>query len=135
MFITAVGSQQLARRVPVGIVAAAGTVLAGPASRSSLQTTSRHLNYPGQVLPGFLVAGVCIGLALPSIIASAIRDLAPHQAATGSAVVTMAGQTGSVLGVSLLVIFVASKTSADPHHDFAVAWAQRGEPATPPAAG
>jgi len=60
---------------------------------------------------------------------------APHQAATGSAVVTMAGQTGSVLGVRLLVIFLTSKTSADPHHDFAVAWAQQGEPATPPAAG
>jgi hypothetical protein len=42
---------------------------------------------------------------------------------------------GSVLGVRLLVIFLASKTSAGPHRDFAVACAQRGEPATPPAAG
>ncbi|MFF9811681.1 hypothetical protein ACF1G5_42560 [Streptomyces coeruleorubidus] len=45
----------------------------------------------------------------------------PHQAATGSAVVNMASQIGSVLGVSLLVIFLALPDS-DPHHGYAISW-------------
>jgi hypothetical protein len=60
---------------------------------------------------------------MPTIISYATADLPEHQTATGSAVVTMSGQIGSVVGVSLLVIFLALPGHhADPHHNYAAAW-------------
>ena len=57
-------------------------------------------------LPGWLLGGVGVGLALPNLMAGATHDLAPHQAATGSGVVTMARQIGFVIGVSILFAIV-----------------------------
>ena len=57
-------------------------------------------------LPGWLLGGVGVGLALPNLMAGATHDLAPHQAATGSGVVTMARQIGFVVGVSILFAIV-----------------------------
>jgi hypothetical protein len=59
---------------------------------------------------------------LPSIISLATQQPPEHQAASGSAVVTMSGQIGMVIGVSLPVIMLAMTDHADPHHYFAVAW-------------
>ena len=62
-------------------------------------------------------------ITLPTIISSATADLPEHRTATGSAVVTMSGQIGSVVGVSLLVIFLTLPGHhADPHHNYAAAW-------------
>lgn len=89
----------------------------------ALSTNSRLISYAGQILPGWLIVGIGVGFARPTLISSATQDLADHQAATGSAVVTMAGQIGSVIGVNLLVIFLASTGHpGDPHHNFAAAW-------------
>ena len=57
-------------------------------------------------LPGWLLGGVGVGLALPNLMAGATHDLPPHQAATGSGVVTMARQIGFVVGVSILFAVV-----------------------------
>ncbi|MCW2620856.1 MAG: drug resistance transporter, EmrB/QacA subfamily, partial [Frankiales bacterium] len=59
--------------------------------------------YASQILPPWLLGGVGVGLALPTILSSATKDLPLHQAATGSAIVNMSRQVGSVLGVSVLV--------------------------------
>jgi EmrB/QacA subfamily drug resistance transporter len=116
--------QHAAKRVPAGVVAAFGALLAAVGCvMMALSTSSRHISYAGQILPGWLIVGVGVGFALPTLISSATQDLADHQAATGSAVVTMAGQIGSVIGVSLLVIFLAfTGHPGDPHHNFAAAW-------------
>ena len=42
------------------------------------------------------------GFALPNLMAGSTQSLAPHQAATGSGIVTMARQIGFVVGVSVL---------------------------------
>jgi len=115
--------ERAVRRVPAHIVAATGALLlAVSCVLFAVSTTDGHLDYLGQILPGWLLAGVGVGLCLPRIIASATRELLPHQAATGSAVVTMSGQIGSVIGISLLVIFLASTGHGGVHHDFAAAW-------------
>jgi MFS family permease len=93
----------------------------------ALSTNSHHINYAAQILPGWLIAGAGVGFALPTLISSATQDLADHEAATGSAVVTMSGQIGSVVGISVLVIFLAfSGHPGDPHHNFAAAWLLAG---------
>ena len=65
--------------------------------------------YATTYLPGWLLGGVGVGLALPNLMAGATHDLAPHQAATGSGVVTMARQIGFVVGVSVLFAVVGDR--------------------------
>jgi EmrB/QacA subfamily drug resistance transporter len=63
-------------------------------------------NYAGALLPGILVGGVGVGLTIPSLSSAAAASLPPARFATGSAVLTMSRQLGSVLGVALLVAVV-----------------------------
>ena len=123
VFVTALTAQQLAKRVRVGVIAASGALIAAAGIIFiAVQTGARQFNYAEQILPGWLLVGVGVGLALPTIVSSATEDLRPHQAATGSAIVTMAGQIGSVLGVSVLINVLASGDHVDPHRSFAAAW-------------
>ncbi len=69
--------------------------------------------YLTSYLPGWLLGGVGVGLALPNLMAGATHDLAPHQAATGSGVVTMARQIGFVVGVSILFAIVGDGVGRD----------------------
>lgn len=69
-----------------------------------------HPAYLTGYLPGWLLGGIGVGLALPNLMAGATHDLAPHQAATGSGVVTMSRQIGFVVGVSVLFAIVGDRT-------------------------
>lgn len=122
VFVASLLAARLAHRLPVGLIAAVGALLSGAGIALITVSTGGHtIHYASGTLPGWLIGGFGMGLALPTMFSSATRDLPPHQAATGSAVVNMASQIGSVLGVSLLVIFLALHNS-DPHHGYAVAW-------------
>ncbi|WP_169317310.1 MFS transporter [Actinacidiphila oryziradicis] len=122
VFIASLLAARLAHRLPIGLIAAVGALLSGVGIALITVSTGGHaIHYASGILPGWLIGGFGMGLALPTMFSSATRDLPPHQAATGSAVVNMASQIGSVLGVSLLVIFLALPGS-DPHHGYAISW-------------
>ncbi|TQM32791.1 EmrB/QacA subfamily drug resistance transporter [Nocardia bhagyanarayanae] len=106
--IFAAVSQRLISRIPVGIVVALGNLLFASGVALVLATASTPVRYAADVLPGWLISGVGIGLALPSMIASAAVDLPPDQSATGSAVVNTARQLGYVLGVAVLIAILGS---------------------------
>ncbi|MFE9837946.1 DHA2 family efflux MFS transporter permease subunit [Streptomyces sp. NPDC005551] len=59
--------------------------------------------YATAFLPGMLINGIGVGFALPTLVGAAAAALPPQRFATGSAVTTMARQTGSVLGVAVIV--------------------------------
>ncbi|GGJ53254.1 MFS transporter [Streptomyces brasiliensis] len=122
VFVASLLAARLAHRLPVGLIAAVGALLSGAGiALITLSTGGHAIHYASGILPGWLIGGFGMGLALPTMFSSATRDLPPHQAATGSAVVNMGSQIGSVLGVSLLVIFLALPDS-DPHHGYAISW-------------
>jgi hypothetical protein len=77
---------------------------------AAMHTHPDYLN----MLPGMLITGIGVGLTLPTLIATAVSSLPPASFSTGSAVVTMARQIGSVLGVAILVAIVdtARRTSS-----------------------
>jgi MFS family permease len=116
-------SQRFAARVPLGRVAALGCLLFAAGLGLVTASAGPEPHYVTQFLPGLLIAGAGVGLALPTILSAASADLPPSRTATGSAVVNMSRQVGAVLGVSLLVAVLGTPASyAEAHTAYVHAW-------------
>ena len=61
---------------------------------------------------GMLLTGIGVGMALPTMMATAASSLPPHAFATGSAVVNMIRQTGLALGVAILIAILGTEAGA-----------------------
>jgi hypothetical protein len=109
----AMASGGVVRRLGAGRTAALGCLLfAGGLGwwAGALGTSPR---YAAEFLPGMLITGVGVGFALPTLVGAAAAALPPHRFATGSAVTTMARQTGAVVGVALMVTLLGEPGTAD----------------------
>lgn len=84
-------------------LATAGLVLFAAGSALWLATAGTQPAWATEMLPGMLVTGVGVGLVLPSLAGATAASLPPQRFATGSAVLMMSRQLGSVLGVAILV--------------------------------
>jgi EmrB/QacA subfamily drug resistance transporter len=116
-------SARLSRRLPVGVIVSVGCLLFGLGSVVVATQAGATPDYVGELLPGWLIGGAGVGLALPNILSAATADLPPSQAATGSAVVNMSRQIGTALGVSLVVAVLGAPTTYDAAHTaFQHAW-------------
>lgn len=119
-----VASVLIKRGVGVGVITAAGCVLCAAGAVLMLVSVGPTPAYVSEILPGWLLGGMGVGLTLPTILSSATADLPAARTATGSAVVTMNRQIGSVLGVSVLVALLGSPSSyAEAHRAFQNGWA------------
>jgi EmrB/QacA subfamily drug resistance transporter len=101
-------AQRVAHRVPVGWIAAAGCTLFAAGTLLIQFSLGAEPAYLTHALPGWLLTGAGVGLALPTILSQATVDLPADRAATGSAVVNMSRQIGAVLGVSVLVALLGT---------------------------
>jgi hypothetical protein len=104
-------AQSVAHRVPAGRIAAAGCALLGVGIGCALLALGPSPAYLSELLPASLLTGAGVGLALPTILSAATVDLPPARSATGSAVVNMSRQVGTVLGVSLLVALLGAPST------------------------
>lgn len=111
------------RGVGVGAVTSVGCLLLAGGVILILASVGPDRAYAAHFLPGFLIVGAGVGFALPTILSSATADLPPARAATGSAVVTMSRQVGSVLGVSVLVAVLGAPVGyVAAHSAFQAGW-------------
>jgi MFS family permease len=117
-------AQRLHRRVPQGRIAATGCALFTIGTLILLDRVGAHPAYAAAFLPGWLLAGAGVGLAMSTIMSSAAADLPPASAATGSGVVNTSRQVGTVLGVSVLVAVLGTGQNAyaGVHATFVHAW-------------
>ena len=99
----AIGAGPMVRRVGPGPVAALGNITLGTGVVLWATQVGLRPHYVTRLLPGMLLGGIGVGLALPTLIAAAATALPPQRFATGSGVVNMARQIGAVLGVAILV--------------------------------
>jgi EmrB/QacA subfamily drug resistance transporter len=92
-------------------LAVAGPAILAVSCLLWLLTVTAHPDYLTGFLPGLILAGASSGLTQAPLFAST-SDLPPDRATTGSAVLSMARQVGSALGVAIVVALYAS---ANPH--------------------
>ncbi|MGF7234172.1 MAG: MFS transporter [Frankia sp.] len=99
----AIGAGPIVRRYGAGPVAALGNVIfaAGMVWRIIFVSSTPH--YLRDLLPGMLLTGIGVGLALPTLIGAAATALPPERFATGSAIVNLGRQVASALGVAVFV--------------------------------
>ena len=121
--IFAAVADRLSVRVPIGTLVAVGCILFAAGIAMVATSVDATPDFATEMLPGWLIGGIGVGFALPSILSSATAGLPAHQAATGSAVVSMSRQVGTSLGVSLFVAIVGTAVLYDDvHHAFVTAW-------------
>jgi EmrB/QacA subfamily drug resistance transporter len=78
---------------------------------TQLQAQPAYLTH---LLPAQLIGGAGVGLAIPSLLGAGSASLPPDRFGTGSGVLNMARQVGTVLGVAGLVAILARLPAADP---------------------
>jgi EmrB/QacA subfamily drug resistance transporter len=70
--------------------------------------------YASHLLPAQLIGGMGVGLTIPSLLGAGSSQLPPAWFGTGSGVLNMGRQIGSVLGVAALIAVLANVNSGDP---------------------
>jgi EmrB/QacA subfamily drug resistance transporter len=102
-----------------GPMIAIGSLLFAAAALWEGAVLSTSPAYWTHFLPGWLLTGVAVGLAVPNLLAAGTATLPPAHASTGGGVVSMSRQVGLVLGIAVLVTIV---DGALPETGFAHAW-------------
>jgi EmrB/QacA subfamily drug resistance transporter len=109
-----VPSGKLGQKVGQRWVAGAGALVAASGMLFWRARLGVEPNYLGELLPGLIVSGIGVGMVIPTTAGAAAASLPPARFATGSAVVTMSRQIGSVLGIALLIAVFGTVDRADP---------------------
>jgi EmrB/QacA subfamily drug resistance transporter len=101
--------------------AMAGTLFMALAAGYWMLFTGTQPDYATAFLPGMFIGGISAGLTQAPLFAAA-GTLPPDRATTGSAVLNMARQVGSAVGVAVVVVILgtgAAHTVAQYHHVWA----------------
>jgi EmrB/QacA subfamily drug resistance transporter len=97
-----------------GRVAVLGCLVGAAAQGLWLTQIQAQPAYLTHLLPAQLIGGAGVGLAIPSLLGAGSASLPAARFGTGSGVLNMARQLGSVLGVAGLVAILASLDPANP---------------------
>jgi EmrB/QacA subfamily drug resistance transporter len=108
-------SPRLAARIGgPGRVAVLGCAVGAAAQVLWLIQIQADPAYLTRLLPVQLIGGAGVGLTIPSLLSAGSAALPPSRFGTGSGVLNMARQVGTVLGVAGLVAILARLSTADP---------------------
>ena len=97
-----------------GRVAVLGCVVNAGGQALWLSQIQVHPAYLTHLLPAQLLGGAGVGLSIPTLLSAGSASLTPARFGTGSGILNMARQVGTVLGVAGLVAVLAHVTPADP---------------------
>lgn len=104
-----------------GRVAVLGILITAGAQLLWLAQMQAAPDYLTHLFAAQVIGGAGVGLTLPSLIAAGTRGLAPSRFGSGSGMLNMGRQLGTVIGVSALVAVLAAAATSD-----AVATYRRG---------
>jgi hypothetical protein len=103
----AVNAGRIRARFGRTLPAVAGTLFMVAAAGYWALFTRSAPDYPVAFLPGLITGGISAGLTQAPLFAAA-GTLPPDRATTGSAVLTMARQVGSAIGVAVVVVILGT---------------------------
>jgi predicted MFS family arabinose efflux permease len=110
IIVAAGAAQALVAKVGVRAVMTTGMVLAA-AGLIYFTRISPQGSYLGTLLPGFLLAGVGMGLSFVPVTIGAMSGVAPDEAGVASGLITTTQQIGGALGVAVLSTIAVSATT------------------------
>ena len=113
-FARIVAPRLSARLGGAGRVAVVGCFVNVAAQSLWLTLMQTHAAYATHLLPAQLLGGAGVGLTIPSLIGAGTASIPPARFGTGSGVLNMARQIGTVLGVAGLIAILAGLNVADP---------------------
>jgi EmrB/QacA subfamily drug resistance transporter len=119
--VFAVSAGRIRTRFGRVVPAMAGTLFMAVAAGYWILFTGSTPDYAADFLPGLFAGGISAGLTQAPLFAAA-GTLPPDRATTGSAVLNMARQVGSAVGVAVVVVILgtsAAHTVTDFHHIWA----------------
>ncbi len=110
IIVAAGAAQSLVARIGVRLVMTIGMALAAGGLIYFAQI-SPHGTYLGTLLPGFLLAGVGLGLSFVPVTIGAVSGVAPNEAGVASGLITTTQEIGGALGVAILSSLAVSATT------------------------
>ena len=113
-FAQLVAPRLAARLGGPGRVAVLGCAVNAGAQLLWLSQIQLHPAYLAHLLPAQLLGGAGVGLTIPSLLGAGSTGLPPARLGTGSGILNMARQVGTVLGVAALVAILARAVPGDP---------------------
>ncbi len=113
-FARLVAPRLVVRLGGVGRVAVLGCAFNAASIALWLTMIQAHPAYLTQLLPAQLLGGAGVGLTIPSLLGAGSASLPPARFGTGSGVLNMARQVGTVLGVAGLVAVLTHLEAGDP---------------------
>ena len=113
-FARVVAPRLSARLGGAGRVAVIGCFVNVAAQSLWLTLMQTHAAYATHLLPVQLLGGAGVGLTIPSLIGAGTASIPPARFGTGSGVLNMARQIGTVLGVAGLIAILAGLSATDP---------------------
>ena len=118
----ALPAARIARRVGPRVVGGAGAVLFAGSIVYFRSHMTLQPHYVLALLPTVLIGGTGIGLVLPTLSGAATATLPAPRLATGAALLGMARQVGSALGVAVVVVLLTGATPTNAVHHFSDVW-------------
>ncbi|HEV2343153.1 MAG TPA: MFS transporter [Actinocrinis sp.] len=106
----------LSKRIGPGAVAALGNLFFVVGLLVWALRITVAADYAAAMLPGAVMVGIGIGLALPTLVATGAFSLPLERAATSSGVINMSRQIGAVIGVAVLVVTLGKPVGTDATH-------------------
>ncbi len=97
-----------------GRVAALGCAVNAGAQALWLAMIQTHPAYLAHLLPAQMLGGAGVGLTIPSMLAAGSASIPATRFGTGSGILNMGRQVGSVLGVAAVVAVLAHVNAVDP---------------------
>jgi EmrB/QacA subfamily drug resistance transporter len=110
IIVAAGAAQSLVAKIGVRLVMTVGMALAAGGLIYFAQI-SPHGTYLGTLLPGFLLAGVGLGLSFVPVTIGAVSGVNPNEAGVASGLITTTQQIGGALGVAVLSSLAVSATT------------------------
>lgn len=104
------------------IVIVPGALIFGVGQVLLATSMTIHPDYVSHMLPGLVLVGLGIGITFPTLGAAGAHALPPAQYASGSAVVGVARQLGSILGVAVLIAILGAPRGPQVMSAFHHAW-------------